>query len=734
MNVSPHRSVENGNSIHDASATSNAPQTNEIALQLVRRAAEAERAVLGCMVIERQAIDAARSQLTTADFYRGEHAAIFETICHLTDERQPVEVATVANYLQEMPALDERGYETGQTWYDRIGGETQSHLYLMNLMDAPSSAANINYYAEQVRREATRRTLQARAQEIFHLSLSDAGLDEIAASNGRFHFSELAACIVKQAEWEEPTPLSLRQVEMFPAETLPDWLRAWAVADSIAKETGIELQALLALGAVSAALTGKIEVQIKPDWTEPANLYIAPILPSGERKSPVFNAAVAPIRQWEQGRVAHRKTGIAEAETQRRIIEARRKKAESEAVTLKDQQKRDEAEDEARHYAAELAKFEMPPNGKLLVDDVTPEAFIHRLHLYGGRVAILSDEAGLFSTFAGRYNDGRTNFDAFCKAYDGSPIRNERAGRKEESYDIPRPLATVVLTPQPFILRQTDQTPALLDQGVLARFLFALPHPKAGYRTNRTPSTPQSVQNAYAENLTRLLQFSGTDRDDGANGPVTLRLAEPAGALFQDWRDEIETMLRPGGVLEDAKEWGNKLAGKTARIAGLLHMAQWAADPQNFQTEITAETIAAAIAIGRCAVSHALAAFALIGADETLNKARKILEWIEAGHINAFSRRDLQMAKPTVFREARDCDKPLQRLVAEDYLRVERPISDKPGRPAGPRYAVNPKVLNTEKPSTKFNETPRGIERGWICGTSAKRKQYRGSRVRGGNS
>ena len=671
---------------------------------------EAERATLGCMLIEKQAVSAALQILDAQHFGSLHHGAIFDACRRLHEGGQPVDTISVANELRAAPVFDERGFDTGRTWYEQIGGDAVGRSLLLNLMDAPTSAANIAYYAELVQAASLRRFGLAQLETLRSLLQFDPdGLKKVQDSNGAFHFSEILASARKQAEWEEPIPLPQRRVADFPAAALPDWLRQWAEADSRAKETPLDLQGLLALGAVSAAITGKVQVQVKADWIEPVNIYAAPILPSGERKSPPFQSAIAPIRRWEQERVAQQKTCIAEAESQRRILEAKRKKAEGEAVTHKDPLKRDEAEHDAGRYAAELAAFTMPPSGKLLVDDVTPEEFIRRLHLYGGRIAVLSDEAGLFATFSGRYNDGKTNFDAFCKAYDGSPIRNERAGRKEdESFDIPRPLATVVLTPQPFIMQQTSDTPALLDQGVLARFLFALPQPKAGYRTNRTAPAPQLVLDAYDVNLTRLLNLTGAQTEDGKPTLITLRLSNEAAPLFLAFRDEVEAMLRPGGELEDAKEWGNKLAGKTARIAGLLHMAQWAADVAGWNPNITAETTAAAIAMGRYAVSHALAAFGQIGVNPTLKAAKKILDWILIKQKNEFSRRELQTEKPTLFKEVEACDKPLRLLEEHHYIRGVKIHSEKGGRPAGPRYEVNPKFTisgkssaNSAKPAEK---------------------------------
>ena len=647
----------------------------------LQRNAPMEQNALGAILIEPNfALPVAAKVLTVNDFAYLPHRWIYDAILTLHGRGEPVDLATVSDFLRENGHLEEVGTEIG----------------LMCLMDTVPGTGNIDYYCGKVKEASLRRQGIEEAKALYYLLRDDPdGLKKVQEGNGRFHFSQRLA-FPTRPEDAEPVPLPVRRVAPFPVHALPDWLCVWVTEESAAKETPLDLQGLLALGAVSAALTGRVQVQ--SDWTEPVNLYLAPILPSGERKSPSFDAAIGPLRRWERRRIEKMKAQVAEAETEKRILEARRKKAEGEAAGAKDALRRGEAETEARSLAGELAAFSVPPSGKLLADDVTPEEFIRRLHLYGGKIAILSDEAGLFSTFAGRYNDGIANLDALCKAYDGSPIRNERAGR-EEAYDIPRPLATVLLTPQPFIIEQTGKTPALTEQGALARFLFALPQPRAGFRTNRAKPTALDTLATYDANLMRLLEMT-----DELDDVMTLRFSRQAAPVFLAFRDEVELMLRPEGELCDIMEWGNKLPGKVMRIAGLLHMAEGAGKAEGWAAEISAATVSNAIEIGRYAVSHARAALGQIKADPTLKQAKKVLEWLAGKQIAEFTRKQLQRAKPTLFPEATDCDKPLQMLEEHGYIRAEKTVSEGPGRPASAHYVVSEKFLLSEKHLTNLTK------------------------------
>ncbi|WP_425565882.1 DUF3987 domain-containing protein [Pseudonocardia ailaonensis] len=55
----------------------------------------------------------------------------------------------------------------------------------------------------------------------------------------------------------------------------------------------------LALAALSTAAGGRAEVEIRPGWREPCNLYTVVAMPPGSRKSAVFAAMTAPLLEAE---------------------------------------------------------------------------------------------------------------------------------------------------------------------------------------------------------------------------------------------------------------------------------------------------------------------------------------------------------------------------------------------------------------------------------------------------
>lgn len=110
----------------------------------------AERAVLGCMLESKAAIDEARELLVPNQFGHWRHGAVFAAILAVSDRGQPADVITVGAEL-------ERHGQLGQ-----VGG----HPYLDSLLGGPFMAISIAWYADIVLDFAHRRALDAVAKRV----------------------------------------------------------------------------------------------------------------------------------------------------------------------------------------------------------------------------------------------------------------------------------------------------------------------------------------------------------------------------------------------------------------------------------------------------------------------------------------------------------------------------------------------------------------------------------------
>jgi replicative DNA helicase len=118
---------------------------------------EAEQAVLGSMLIERSAVDKAAEILRPDDFYRDAHRFVFEAMLNLAERDQPVDPIFLENELKAR----------GQ--FEQVGGM----VYIFNLMEAPSTAANIEYYSRLVEEKAILRRLLHAGTEIQGLAFGE---------------------------------------------------------------------------------------------------------------------------------------------------------------------------------------------------------------------------------------------------------------------------------------------------------------------------------------------------------------------------------------------------------------------------------------------------------------------------------------------------------------------------------------------------------------------------------
>jgi hypothetical protein len=161
---------------------------------------------------------------------------------------------------------------------------------------------------------------------------------------------------------------------------------------------------------------------------------------------------------------------------------------------------------------------------------------------------------------------------------------------------------------------------AFTGNGALERYLYALPVGNVGYRTFSDARIDQQDKIRYDNLIYNLLSIPMPEK------PHVLTLENPAQKIFQDFRLEIERELRADGKLYICRGWGGKLAGYTARIAGLMHIAE---HERIDHLIIQRGTIEKAITLARLLMEHAVAAYNMMGADIETSDAKEILEWLK---------------------------------------------------------------------------------------------------------
>jgi hypothetical protein len=493
-------------------------------------------------------------------------------------------------------------------------------------------------------------------------------------------------------EWEIPVPLRSYTLPDFPLDILPDWLADFVYAEAVTTQTPNDLAGMLSIASCATALTGRFKVQVKPDWYEPLNLYVAVALPSGDRKSRVFRDVTLPIRDFESLLRDAFGGEIAEENAKLDILEERLKQAKTNASKADDPVERTKWENEAAALAYELEFSKRLNIPRFLADDVSPEKLSNLLWEQDGRLALMSAEGTVFDLISGRYSRGIPNLDVYLNAHPGDSIRVDRIGRPSEF--IENPALTIGVAVQPDVLKRLADKPELRGRGLLARFLYSLPESKVGMRDPDPPARPDFVRDRYRDNLQRLIVLGRPDGWKEPPEPYTLLMSPEARNEMIELSRRVEPRLGDFGNLEFLRDWGSKLAGEVARIAGILHLAEHVHDEDPWIMEVSPETVRRAVTLGEnYLIDHAVAAHALMGADSNIEDALYILKWIKRKEITIASKRDIFDELRGRFDRADQVEPGIRILITHGYLReASKDKRAGRGRPPSPKYEVNPYV------------------------------------------
>lgn len=128
-----------------------------IITKLPPQAIETEQALLGALLINKDALIKVADVIASSDFYRDDHAEIYAAILKLYEKRQPVDLVTLTEQLEKEKKLKE------------VGGAS----YLATLANSVSSAAHVSHYADIVHQKATLRRLISAATRITELGYEE---------------------------------------------------------------------------------------------------------------------------------------------------------------------------------------------------------------------------------------------------------------------------------------------------------------------------------------------------------------------------------------------------------------------------------------------------------------------------------------------------------------------------------------------------------------------------------
>jgi len=129
----------------------------ELPEKLPPQSIEAEKSLLGCLMLDKNAITKVADYLTPKDFYKSTHQEIYQSCLELFEKGEPIDLLSISTRLKEKNILKE------------VGGNS----YLTELINVVPTASHISNYAKIVQRKRVLRDLIDASHEISTLGYNE---------------------------------------------------------------------------------------------------------------------------------------------------------------------------------------------------------------------------------------------------------------------------------------------------------------------------------------------------------------------------------------------------------------------------------------------------------------------------------------------------------------------------------------------------------------------------------
>lgn len=359
--------------------------------------------------------------------------------------------------------------------------------------------------------------------------------------------------------WLTVSPAPAAPLEVFPPK-IQKMLKEAAVAF---KQLPIEVPIVALLGLLTACLGQSRLLQVKDNWEEAGNLYLAMVAVSGLGKSPCFKAFLQAVwkeeiknkEQWDEAMACYNA-----------IIEERRQR--------KDRQNLPDPPPK-------------PVRTQYIIEDATTEAIGGILAENPMGLLWYSDELSSILLNLDRYTGNKGGTKArLLSTYDRAPWKTSRRDQDKDQV-IAAAALSIVGTVQPKVLKELfGQTDAL--SGFLPRFIFILAKREApGLLTDEIFIGQEILEKI----CTHLLAWRKNQ-----TAPVKVKISPEAYSLYEDWHNQIMREAWRESEIDNAI--AAKLVTQALRLALLLHSLKAALDENDGLHDLEAETMRGAIALG----------------------------------------------------------------------------------------------------------------------------------------
>ena len=358
--------------------------------------------------------------------------------------------------------------------------------------------------------------------------------------------------------------------KQFPLHCLPVVMRSMAEEVARAHLAPVSLSAACALGTLSAALGGGLELETEGGQSVRGNLFIAAVAPSGVGKGAASNAITEPFRQFERDLVTAWKKDVRPALAARSdVLEQEIRALKKRSTAKKETTSRDDIIKELARLKEEQARVAeqlVPPC--LITCDATKEALAYQLSVGKNEaLASISSEArGCIDVLCGRYNS-MTDESIFVSGWSGDSITIHRKG--SASVLLLNPCLSVMWMFQPDKLQMLLGKDAMTSSGLLPRFLIVNTRAQPQEETADRPAISEAVRQGWTGLVTDLATvYHQTDN------PSKIYPTSEIKELLRAYKNEIIRRRRFGGDLADVVEYAARWCENAWRLTLVLHAAE----------------------------------------------------------------------------------------------------------------------------------------------------------------
>ncbi|WP_319780075.1 DUF3987 domain-containing protein [Maridesulfovibrio sp.] len=386
-------------------------------------------------------------------------------------------------------------------------------------------------------------------------------------------------------------------------EWIEDFSNSFGVHRSVAMS--------LLFGVASIASQGKFKVVRHDNHSELVALYMLISMSSGKMKTPMMDAALAPILKLEKELRANSASEISKNETARKIYTDMIKKEEKKAIKT--------GNVEAAIEAIESLKQKMPPilfPPKLVLFKFTLEGLESHMYEQGGSMSIAGAELGSFKKIPAAKDD------LLLQAWAGEPYSYRK---RDEEIPISNPCMSILLATQERTSEKLLGAQALCEDGLVSRFTCLVPPDlRRSYGHIATTEVPKKSKQ-WLDDFVRDLD--GIKRPHEGWYNLTI---QQGGVGLREWDAFYAYTQREAshnGTPDVLRSYYRKLAGTALRFAGLLHLFEAVGNESGLNPEISDEHILAGIKVADYYAKHARVALDL-SANSALELAHRVVDFI----------------------------------------------------------------------------------------------------------